>query len=609
MSHQSPLISIPKKTTNDADYTNPIRSLIAHSYGEDPKNYAEECAVLQRCRQDAVKGAGSDQTGELCLPLCRKVAVADAAARDLLYKYFGQLELLELRFAEIKVAFHWNDAFTEKPTTQSSLAFEKASVIHLLSSVLSSLAASQSRSDPEGLKRAYSNTRAAAGMLTYINDNFLHAPSTDLSREVVHFCIGIMTAQSTEVFTEKLVDEKKSPALIARSANSGAAAYAATVEEMKEFQGKGVFDRNWLYVLQIKAKLFASVAQYYRALADGTSGKHGHSLVRLRVADAAAQDALRQSGGFAYSFVAAATPSLPSDAATSLSEITKAHAAIVKEAKDQATKDNDLIYHDVLPTEAALPAIEKLPSAQPITIQELYQSPDVSKLIGPDIFVKLVPLAVHESASVYSEEKAKLVRAEVERTESAEVEVRSALEHLGLPAVLGLWRSLVDDDVDGADVDVSSDIRHLAEDVQRTGAGAIENQIRGIDAERDRRERELNDLNAQLDAESRECERMRVSHLVDWPIPVELMRRQSTRLILLSHLRLPKQRTTATTSPPTCSLSPRPPLPIAMSLLSGGKYNLSLLSLGEECRVWSAWRRMSLRANAMTCPRSQSTRV
>jgi hypothetical protein len=27
--------------------------------------------------------------------------------RDLLYKYFGQLELLELRFSEIKVSFTW----------------------------------------------------------------------------------------------------------------------------------------------------------------------------------------------------------------------------------------------------------------------------------------------------------------------------------------------------------------------------------------------------------------------------------------------------------------------------------------------------------------------
>jgi hypothetical protein len=63
MSAQSPLISIPRKTTTDVDWTNPIRSIIGQSYGEDPKNYAEECSVLQRCRQDAVKGAGSDQTG------------------------------------------------------------------------------------------------------------------------------------------------------------------------------------------------------------------------------------------------------------------------------------------------------------------------------------------------------------------------------------------------------------------------------------------------------------------------------------------------------------------------------------------------------------------
>ena len=31
--------------------------------------------------------------------------------RDLLYKYFGQLELLELRFSEIKVSFTWYVSF------------------------------------------------------------------------------------------------------------------------------------------------------------------------------------------------------------------------------------------------------------------------------------------------------------------------------------------------------------------------------------------------------------------------------------------------------------------------------------------------------------------
>ena len=69
MAHQSPMISIPKKSTDEVDWTTPIRNLIAQSYGENPDNYAAECSTLQRCRQDAVKGAGSDFTGVYLKPL------------------------------------------------------------------------------------------------------------------------------------------------------------------------------------------------------------------------------------------------------------------------------------------------------------------------------------------------------------------------------------------------------------------------------------------------------------------------------------------------------------------------------------------------------------
>jgi hypothetical protein len=63
MSQQSPMISMPKKATEEVDWTTPIRQLISQSYGENPDGYAAECAALQRCRQDAVRGAGSDMTG------------------------------------------------------------------------------------------------------------------------------------------------------------------------------------------------------------------------------------------------------------------------------------------------------------------------------------------------------------------------------------------------------------------------------------------------------------------------------------------------------------------------------------------------------------------
>jgi hypothetical protein len=36
----------------------------------------------------------------------------------------------------------------------------------------------------------------------------------------------------------------------------------------------------------------------------------------------------------------------------------------------------------------------------------VYKAPDSQEYISKDIFIRLVPLSVHESAGVYSEEKA-----------------------------------------------------------------------------------------------------------------------------------------------------------------------------------------------------------
>lgn len=94
------------------------------------------------------------------------------------------------------------DAFTHKPTSQYSLAYEKASIIFNISAVLSCHAAHQNRFDDTGLKTAYHSFQASAGMFTYINENFLHAPSTDLSRDTVQTLISIMLAQGQEVFLE-----------------------------------------------------------------------------------------------------------------------------------------------------------------------------------------------------------------------------------------------------------------------------------------------------------------------------------------------------------------------------------------------------------------------
>ncbi|KAJ4496116.1 BRO1-like domain-containing protein [Lentinula edodes] len=436
MANQSPMISIPLKSTEEVDWTTPIRHLISQSYGESPDNYSSECSSLQRCRQDAVRGAGSDST-----------------ARDLLYKYFGQLELLELRFAEIRVTFPWKDAFTAKLTTQTSIAFEKASILFQIASVHSSLAASQSRSDPEGIKRAFYYFRTCAGMLTYINDNFLHAPSTDLSREVIKFLVALILAQATEVFLEKCTEEKKGSGLVSKVAAQTAGMYTALTEQVKEFMGKGIFDRNWVMLIQIKAKYLSSLAQYHRSLADKALSKHGDALVRLTLAETLA----KESQYLASSFNPSVSPTLPADAASTLSDRLKAHLSLCSDAKSTAQRENDLIYNAVLPNPDSLPQIETTSVASvatPISIQEVYGAPEVQKVIGQDIFLKLIPLSVHESASVYSEEKAKLVRGEVERVELAESQVRSAIETMGVKEGVAKFKAILKEAVDDIDDDI-----------------------------------------------------------------------------------------------------------------------------------------------------------
>ncbi|KAJ7083734.1 BRO1-like domain-containing protein [Mycena belliarum] len=505
---QSPMISIPKKSTDEVDWTTPIRTLIAQSYGENPDNYSAECASLQRCRQDAVRGAGSDMT-----------------ARDLLYKYFGQLELLELRFSEIRVTFPWHDAFTHKLTTQTSIAYEKASILFQIASTHSAIASSQNRSSPEGLKRSFYYFRTCAGMLTYINENFLHAPSKDLSKEVVKFLVGLILAQATEVFWEKCVEEKKGSALTSKVASQAASMYTTLCEEVKEFAGQNILDRYWVTLIQIKSKYLTSQAQYHRSVADTEAGTYGDALARLMLAETLAKEALRLCSSFTPIFTPAtsAGPSsstLPADAGSCMLALAKSHLALVSDRRAAASRENDLIYNAILPSVDTLPPIETkatLTVATPIPIQEVYGAPDVQKTIGADFFGRLVPLSVHESASVYSEEKAKLVRGEVERADTAEGEAKSFIDGLRVMSGLERIRSMLQD---ASAASAPPEVARWAADIASLeGRESVASLLAQLERLKSTLRPELDPgagIARELDAESRDCEMMRVRYEHLW---------------------------------------------------------------------------------------------
>src|SRR5436305_9964057 len=159
----------------------------------------------------------------------------------------------------------------------------------------------------------------------------------------------------------------------------------------------------------------SSLAQYYQALADNDANSYGTAIARLQVAENLAKEASRIANNFPSNVPT--NSNLSSETGTILNETMRRHLAHLQERLAEFTKDNDYIYHQPVPTEAGISAVPKLPAAKAIPVSELYAGQDIQRIIGPDIFQRIVPMSVTESASLYDEEKAKLIRAETERVE------------------------------------------------------------------------------------------------------------------------------------------------------------------------------------------------
>lgn len=88
-------------------------------------------------------------------------------------------------------------------------------------------------------------------MFTYINENFLHAPSTDLSRDTVKCLIAITLAQAQEVFLEKQIADGKKVGLLAKLASQAAYLYTQATEGCQDNVTKAIFEKVWLLVVQV----------------------------------------------------------------------------------------------------------------------------------------------------------------------------------------------------------------------------------------------------------------------------------------------------------------------------------------------------------------------
>ncbi|XP_057379338.1 tyrosine-protein phosphatase non-receptor type 23-like [Daphnia carinata] len=376
----------PEKT----DFSRKIKWQIREHFNEDPSSYANETGELETLRAAA------------CHP------PQDFTGCALLKKYYCQLNFLQNRFTfneagRDEVYFTWNDMYTGMAYSTTDIKHEMACVLFNIGALHMNLGAMDSRQTADGMKMSCSHFQCAAWAFQQLNEKYPQPRETDLCHELVKFLSTVSLAQAQECILEKSIIDGRKPGIVAKVAAQIVEYYKLAVKVLD--QGDNHPDGNalvevagvkayntWKKYAEFKMAFHQCVALLYMGIHSEEMQKMGERLAYFQ----AAMDKLAEATKKAKK--------LENKTESVNDTISFVHDVVGGKLK-AAEKENEFVYHEKVPDRASLPDIKgaSLVKGTPFDIQD----PEIA---GQDIFHRLVPMEAHEASSLYSEEKAKLLR-------------------------------------------------------------------------------------------------------------------------------------------------------------------------------------------------------
>lgn len=390
------MIVIPLRETRPTSWTAFLRNSITELYGS-PEPFAKEIEIFSELRESAV-GASANLTG-----------------RDLLYRYYAQLELLGMRLSfrqlDGSISFTWYNLYDGEEITQKSVVFEKASILFNLAAVFSQIG--NDAVSTQDWKAAYSAYQSAAGIWKQISTQFLYAPSHDLAPVTATALSNLMLALAQASFTERAKETGAKPGLLAKLSKGTLQLLNTSLEALNELQDENDWgDDKWISEIEGMVSEWEAFEHESQSLHHESTGEVGKALNHL----AAARDLTKKIDKPKYEDLSVRFKNLE--------------------------RENDLIYHETVPSKT-----EEVPStvvAKATPMDNLIPAKEAAQIVGPELFSRVIPLDVHEKASLYSEQKARLVREQQEKCDIANQELSSALEYMDLPQAASVLRRAYD---------------------------------------------------------------------------------------------------------------------------------------------------------------------
>ncbi|KAI7807000.1 putative tyrosine-protein phosphatase non-receptor type 23 [Triplophysa rosa] len=396
-----PMIWLDLKEAGDFQFSTTVRQFILKNYGEDPDNYNEQMKKLEQLRQSAVN------------------VTRDFEGCSTLRKYFGQLHYLQSRVPlgsgqEAAVPISWTEIFSGKTVTHDDICYEQACILYNLGALHSMLGAMDNRVSEEGMKVSCTHFQCSAGAFTYLRDHFSHNFSVDMSHQILNLNINLMLGQAQECLLEKSMLDNRKSFLVARISAQVVDYYkeaCRALENSETASMLGKIQKDWKKLVQMKIYYFAAVAHLHMGKQAEEQQKYGERVAYLQSSVDKLTEAIKLAKG----------------QPESVQEALRFTMDVIGGKFNSAKKDNDFIYHDAVPSLDTLTSVKGAPLVKALPV-----NPTDPSVTGPDIFSKLVPMAAHEASSLYSEEKAKLLRDVTAKIDNKNETLEQFMDSLGL---------------------------------------------------------------------------------------------------------------------------------------------------------------------------------
>ncbi|XP_064545963.1 tyrosine-protein phosphatase non-receptor type 23 [Drosophila montana] len=362
-----------------------LKKYIAEFYHEDPEAFSKEVHALETLRNQAMR------------------TTKDGA--PIMKRYYCQLHALQNRFPQLAersiFTFTWKDLYHSTVHEVSDIRYERAAVLFNIAASHTQSGASVTRGDVDGMKMACTHFQAAAWAYNELRERYANVNSGGdfMTTELLVFQQQVCLAQAQECILEKSLIDNRKPHIVAKVTAQIVVYYGAALAALLTGGDDGpvaqVIDSSvyklWKKYVKFKINYLHCILYLYQGQQAEEQRKMGERLTLYQAAWDKLEEARKESKG------------LPDQ--KEINESLSFTADVVEGKRKNAKNENEFIYHEAVPELTTIAAVQGANLVNGIGF-----SVTDEEFAGADIFARLVPMKAHEASSMYSEEKAKLLR-------------------------------------------------------------------------------------------------------------------------------------------------------------------------------------------------------